>query len=69
MPFALSIGSLVIFHVRSGAAVTNSLMTLSRAASDAMIFWGTQSNTVPLRPDGKPNKPLTALSIEVEPAP
>jgi len=40
-----------------------------KATSDAMIFWGTQSTTVPLRPDGKPNKPLTALSISVEPVP
>jgi hypothetical protein len=29
--------------------------------------WNTVSKTRPVRPDGRPNKPLTALSIEVEP--
>jgi hypothetical protein len=28
--------------------------------------WNTQSKIRPLRPDGKPNKPLTAFSVEVE---
>lgn len=34
-------------------------------AAEAMIFWRTQSRTRPVRPDGRPNRPLTALSIEV----
>ena len=38
-------------------------------AAAAMQFWAKQSSVNPIRPDGKPNKPLTALSVEVEPAP
>lgn len=33
--------------------------------SDAFSFWKTQSTTVPLRPDGEPNRPLTAFNVEV----
>ena len=29
----------------------------------AMECWSRQSKTLPLRPDGKPNKPLTAFSV------
>jgi hypothetical protein len=32
----------------------------------AMDFWKTQSKVKPLRADGKPNRPLTALTIGVE---
>ena len=32
---------------------------------DAMEFWRTQSTVKPLRPDGKPNRPLTASTISV----
>jgi hypothetical protein len=32
---------------------------------DAMEFWRTQSTVRPLRPDGKPNRPLTASTISV----
>jgi len=35
-------------------------------AGAAMDFWRTQSLTVPIRPDGRPNKPLTMFSIEIE---
>jgi len=28
-------------------------------------FWRTQSKTRPIRPDGQPNRPLTALSVEI----
>jgi hypothetical protein len=38
-------------------------------ASDAMMFWGTQSTVMPTRPDGRPNKPLTALTAAIEPLP
>lgn len=31
----------------------------------ALEAWRSQSVTRPYRPDGKPNRPLTALSIEV----
>jgi hypothetical protein len=38
------------------------------SAAEAMAAWGAVSKTRPVRPDGRPNKPLTALSIHVEPA-
>jgi len=28
-----------------------------------MLAWMTQSTSKPLRPDGKPNRPLTAYSV------
>jgi hypothetical protein len=34
--------------------------------SDAYLFWGRQSTVMPLRPDGKPNRPMTALTVEIE---
>jgi hypothetical protein len=34
--------------------------------ADALMFWNTQSKTVPFRPDGKPNKPLTAYSVVID---
>lgn len=33
---------------------------------EALEYWRTQSKTVPLRPDGKPNRPLTAYTIEIK---
>lgn len=33
------------------------------SVGDAMLFWKTQSKTVPLRSDGKPNRPLTSVTI------
>lgn len=38
-------------------------------AGEAMAFWNKQSSVRPLRADGEPNKPLTALTIEIERAP
>jgi hypothetical protein len=35
-------------------------------AAEALTAWTTQSTVRPLRPDGKPNKPLTALTVEIE---
>jgi hypothetical protein len=32
----------------------------------AMEFWGRQSKVQPWRPDGMPNKPLTALTAVIE---
>jgi hypothetical protein len=50
------------------------LFTLKPAAaksfpgpSEALEFWRTQSKTVPMRPDGKPNRPLTAYTVEILP--
>jgi len=35
----------------------------------ALTAWRAQSTAVPLRPDGKPNRPLTAFTMEVVPIP
>lgn len=32
----------------------------------AMDYWRTASTRYPLRPDGKPNRPLTGLTVSVE---
>jgi hypothetical protein len=34
-------------------------------AAEAMRFWQQQSAAVPLRPDGKPNRPLSAYTVEI----
>lgn len=31
----------------------------------AHALWNTQSETVPYRPDGRPNKPMTAFTVEI----
>lgn len=36
---------------------------------DALAYWRRQSDVRPLRPDGKPNRPLTAYTVEVVDAP
>lgn len=35
--------------------------------SEAIQAWRTQSTVRPLRGDGKPNRPLTAYTVEIEP--
>ena len=37
------------------------------SVADALLYWKRQSTTIPLRPDGRPNRPLTAYTVEVEP--
>lgn len=37
--------------------------------ADAMAAWRSQSRLAPLRADGQPNRPLTAYTVEVIPAP
>lgn len=32
---------------------------------EAHELWVTQSTTVPFRPDGRPNRPLTAFTVEI----
>jgi hypothetical protein len=34
--------------------------------AEALTYWRTQSKTVPLRPDGKANRPLTAFNVSLE---
>lgn len=36
---------------------------------EALRFRGRRSTTVPERPDGQPNRPLTAFTLAVDPAP
>jgi hypothetical protein len=55
-------------HEGRGAVVsTPNLEQAMRFAdlAEAMRFWNKQSTLRPLREDGKPNKPLTAFTIEV----
>jgi hypothetical protein len=35
----------------------------------ALEFWRRPSRSRPLRPDGEPNRPLTCLTVAVEPLP
>lgn len=36
---------------------------------EAVLYWQRQSERTPLRPDGRPNRPLTAFTVEIEPLP
>ena len=38
-------------------------------AEAALAFCHTQSKTLPVRSDGNPNRPLSALAVEIEEAP
>jgi hypothetical protein len=53
---------------RGDAVFTDRIEHALKFASkvDAMAFWNTQSKVRPLRPDGRPNKPLTAFTVEIE---
>jgi len=35
-------------------------------AGCALAYWKLQSRVRPIRPDGKPNRPLTALTVELQ---
>ena len=37
------------------------------SAVEAFDCYRTQSKTMPFRPDGKPNRPLTAFTVSIEP--
>jgi hypothetical protein len=39
------------------------------SAKEALEDWNRQSETLPLRPDGRPNKPMTAMTIAIVSAP
>ena len=41
--------------------------TVFPSAFDALEYWKRQSTRRPLRDDGKPNRPLTAFTVEVVP--
>lgn len=36
---------------------------------EALVFWRQQSKVRPVRDDGQPNRPLTALTVSIEPLP
>ena len=46
----------------------NEAMTFD-STIEAWHVWRTQSETVPFRPDGEPNRPLTAYSVQIMPIP
>ena len=33
---------------------------------DALAYWKQQSSLLPLRPDGRPNRPLTSYTVSLE---
>ena len=55
-------GDVVVTPEEAGAATFPDVGAAWRA-------WGQQSRVRPLRPDGRPNRPLTAYTIEIEPVP
>lgn len=44
------------------------LARVFNGANEAFEYWLEQSTRTPLRPDGKPNRPLTAFSVLIEDA-
>jgi len=51
-----------------GAVISTKLRGCAMRFDDvgeAMEFWRRQSTVMPFRPDGKPNRPLTAFTIEI----
>jgi len=56
-------------HFGQGSATftKNKLEALKfQSAAEALALWNAQSETQPMRPDGRPNKPLTAFTISIE---
>jgi hypothetical protein len=59
-------------HNGRGEAQWTTDASLALAFSDAVeahSYWTQTSRTMPIRPDGKPNRPLTAFTVEVAPLP
>lgn len=57
------------FNLGNGLLITTKSLKDAKmfdTPMEAMEFWKQQSPTVPLRTDGKPNRPLTAFSIEMK---
>ncbi len=55
------------FNGRGHAHWTNNPANAKKFANsgDAFDYWRTRSKTNPTRPDGKPNRPLTAFTVEI----
>lgn len=56
-------------HPRYPSGVVTTTADITKALRfpstfDALDAWRTQSSTVPLRPDGRPNRPLSSRMIE-----
>lgn len=73
-PHALQFLKSADFEAHGGRGFMTFTEDIDRAmtfpdATAAITFWRTQSKTVPKRPDGRPNRPLTALTVEIEDAP
>lgn len=62
--FEAGFGTLAV-NVTSDARQAKTFDTFEQAAE----YWRTQSKTQPIRPDGKPNRPLTGVTVEIENAP
>lgn len=56
---------------RGDVILTGSLARAMRFESQRELFetWQTASTVRPVRPDGRPNKPLTAYTVQSEPIP
>jgi len=59
-------------HQHDGRAPIPTTPHVNKAATfptpaDAIEFYRTRSHVVPTRPDGEPNRPLTAYTVEVVP--
>ena len=69
-------GWVAAFDPDGGEAVyPTGTLTETRDPAKAQIFetqmaaWAAQSTRTPWRPDGRPNRPMTALTVEIEPVP
>jgi hypothetical protein len=60
-------GAPMVAHVRTTPDPAKALAFES--AVDAMNEWKRVSKSAPVRPDGQPNRPLTAFTVEVSPLP
>lgn len=62
-------GAYVVSYDPDGETVLTTLIEKARrfdTAGEALVYWRQQSVACPLRPDGKPNRPLTAYTVSVE---
>jgi hypothetical protein len=60
------------FPYPSGSLTTTADPTQARSFNSmeaALEFWRQRSTSCPTRPDGKPNRPLTAFTVSIEELP
>lgn len=58
-------GHPMIAHIRTTPDPAQARVFAS--GSEAMECWRQQSTRDPVRPDGRPNRPLTAFTVEIKP--